>query len=151
MKIINSGDIGVSADTILYKKLSEGRNYIEYLTEYRDSLEFIDPKVKGDIIVRMINVSKESSRKNKTTVVSNQEEFDGGNLNAESEIKKMGYSTSLSRAERWNILKNKAIPKLGKAKVIGHINFLIKMNKGRSIMENAVNEWRYDLDRLQSL
>ncbi len=34
---MNSGDIGVSSDTILYKKLSEGRDYIEYLTEYRDS------------------------------------------------------------------------------------------------------------------
>lgn len=150
-KIMNSGDIGVSSDTILYKKLSEGRDYIEYLTEYRDSLKLIDPKVKGEIIVKMISISKDDSKKHKTITVINQEEFEVGNLNAESEIKKMGYSTSLSRVERWNILKNKAVPKLGKAKVIGHIRFLIKMNKSRSIMFNAVSEWEYDLERLIKL
>ena len=150
-KIMNSGDIGVSTDTILYKKLSEGRNYIEYLTEYKDSLELIDPKVKGEIIVKMITISKEGGRKYKNTTAINKEEFDAGNLNAESEIKKMGYSTSLSRVERWDILKNKAVPKLGKTKVIGHIRFLIKMNKSRSVMANAVSEWEYDLERLQKL
>lgn len=148
---MNSADIGVSSDTILYKKLSEGRDYIEYLTEYRDSLNLIDPKVKGEIIVKMISISKDDSKKHKTITVINQEEFEVGNLNAESEIKKMGYSTSLSRVERWNILKNKVVPKLGKAKVIGHIRFLIKMNKSRSIMFNAVSEWEYDLDRLIKL
>ena len=150
-RIMNSGDIGVSSDTILYKKLSEGRDYIEYLTEYRDSLNLIDPKVKGEIIVKMISISKDDSKKHKTITVINQEEFEVGNLNAESEIKKMGYSTSLSRVERWNILKNKVVPKLGKAKVIGHIRFLIKMNKSRSIMFNAVSEWEYDLERLIKL
>ena len=63
----------------------------------------------------------------------------------------MGYSTSLTREERWNILKNKAVPKLGKAKVMGHISFLIKMNRNRSIMANAVNEWKYDLEKLAKL
>ena len=150
-KIMNSGDIGVSSEIILYKKLSEGKNYIEYLTEYRDSLELIDPKVKGEIIVKMITLSRQGGRKHQTTTNINQEEFDGSNLNAESEIKKMGYSTSLSRVERWNILKNKAVPKLGKTKVIGHIRFLIKMNKSRSVMFNAVSEWEYDLERLQKL
>lgn len=81
----------------------------------------------------------------------NQNELDSNKLNPESEIKKMGYSTSLTREERWNILKNKAVPKLGKAKVIGHIRFLIKMNKSRSVMFNAVSEWEYDLERLIKL
>lgn len=150
-KIMNSGEIGISTDTILYKKLSEDRNYIEYLTEHRDSLNLIDSKVKGDIIVKMIALSKEDSSKYKSAITTNQDVYDGSNLNAESEIKKMGYSTSLTREERWNILKNRAIPKLGKTKVIGHISFLIKMNKGRSVMFNAVNEWMYDLDRLSKL
>lgn len=150
-RIISNNDIGVSPDTILYKRLSEGRDFIEYLTEYRDSLTLIDPKVKGEIIVRIINIPKIGFEKYKTNTVINQEEFDGGNLNAESEIKKMGYSTSLTREERWNILKNKAVPKLGKAKVMGHISFLIKMNRNRSIMANAVNEWKYDLEKLAKL
>ena len=111
----------------------------------------IDPKVKGEIIVKMISISKDDSKKHKTITVINQEEFEVGKLNAESEIKKRGYSTSLSRGERWNILKNKVVPKLGKAKVIGHIRFLIKMNKSRSIMFNAVSEWEYDLERLIKL
>lgn len=150
-KIINSTDIGISYDVILYKRLSEGRGFIEYLTEHRDSLNLIDPLVKGEIIVRIIEISKVGSGKYKTGKVINQEEYDSGNLNAESEIKKMGYSTSLTREERWNILKNKAIPRLGKYKVMGHISFLIKMNKGREIMSNAVNEWTYDLERLRNL
>lgn len=150
-KIMSSGDIGVSTDTILYKKLSEGRNYIGYLTKYRDSLELIDPKVKNEIIVKLTGLYKEGGRKYKTTEVINKEDFDGGKLNAESEIKKMGYSTSLSRMERWRILKDKAVPKLGKAKVIGHIRFLIKMNKNRSGMFNAVSEWEYDLEKLYKL
>ena len=58
----------------------------------------------------MISIFKDDSKKHKTITVINQEEFEVGNLNAESEIKKMGYSTSLSRV-RWNILKNKVVPK----------------------------------------
>ena len=72
----------------------------------------------------------------------------GNNLNEESELKKLGYSSSLSRVERWNILKNKAIPKLGKVKVESHIRWLIKMNINRANRSNAVNEWQHDLEKL---
>ena len=75
----------------------------------------------------------------------------GNNLNEESELKKLGYSSSLSRVERWNILKNKAIPKLGKVKVESHIRWLIKMNINRANRSNAVNEWQYDLEKLSKI
>ncbi|MFY9275767.1 MAG: hypothetical protein WAO68_02265, partial [Clostridium sp.] len=75
----------------------------------------------------------------------------GNNLNEESELRKLGYSSSLSRAERWNILKNKAIPKLGKVKVESHIRWLIKMNINRANRSNAVNEWQYDLEKLSKI
>ncbi|WP_300898627.1 hypothetical protein [uncultured Clostridium sp.] len=150
-KIINSGDINTSVDTILYKKLSEGRDYIKYLNEYRNSLRLIDPKVKNEIIDKIFTMYKCIDQTKKDNMIINQADFDNNNLNAESEIKKMGYSTSLSKVDRWNILTNKAIPCLGKAKVMGHIGFLIKMNKNRSNMSNAVREWTYDLERLQTL
>ena len=75
----------------------------------------------------------------------------GNNLNEESELRKLGYSSSLSRAERWNILRNKAIPKLGKFKVESHIRWLIKMNINRANRSNAVREWEYDLEKLSKI
>ena len=76
------------------------------------------------------------------------EDFYENNLSDESIIKKLGYSTALGRELRWNILNNNVIPKVGKRKVINHIKFLIRMNKNRSVMKNAVREWEYDLERL---
>lgn len=76
------------------------------------------------------------------------EDFYDNNLSDESIIKKLGYSTALGRELRWNILNNRVIPKVGKTKVINHIKFLIRMNKNRSVMKNAVREWEYDLEKL---
>ena len=140
----------MSADTILYRRLYNGTGFKSYLNEYKNSIAFIDPYVREKILynIKELNNDKEDELK---LLRLNQNELDSNKLNPESDIKKMGYSTSLTREERWNILKNKAVPKLGKAKVIGHISFLVKMNKGRKIMANAVNEWVYDLERLERL
>ena len=118
----------------------------DFLEENKNNLIFIDPIVRENIIKSLYKVSSDSKRVELSK--GNNEDFDVGNLNTESDIKKLGYSTSLSREERWNILNNKVIPRIGKRKVIGHIKFLIKMNQGREIMANAVKEWRYDLERL---
>lgn len=149
-EILEAGDIGMSVDTILYRRLYNGTGFKSYLNEYKNSIAFIDPYVREKILynIKELNNDKEDEFK---LLSFNQNELDSNKLNPESEIKKMGYSTSLTREERWNILKNKAVPKLGKAKVIGHISFLVKMNKGRKIMANAVNEWIYDLERLERL
>lgn len=72
-------------------------------------------------------------------------------LNAQSELNKLGYSIREGRANRINILKNKAIPLLGRERVINHINWLIRFNSSRNGMENAISEWKYDLEILKRL
>lgn len=78
----------------------------------------------------------------------NEEFYEGKVLSDESDLKKLGYSVSLSRSERMDILKRHAIPKLGKRKVESHIRWLIKINENRSDRKNAIFEWKYDLDAL---
>lgn len=72
-------------------------------------------------------------------------------LNPQSELNKLGYSIKESRVNREKILKSKAIPLLGKMNVINHIKWLIKFNGSRSGMENAIHEWKYDLEMLKNL
>lgn len=73
-------------------------------------------------------------------------------LNEKSHIKQLGYTTKLSKNERWNILRNKAVPKLGIHKVCSHIEFLIRLNKNKGKnFDNALKIWREDLDMLKKL
>lgn len=75
------------------------------------------------------------------------------NLREESELKKLGYSTSLSREARWDILKNKAIKTLGIKKIMNHISFLISLNRNKKNGDysRALQEWKYDFERLRKL
>lgn len=73
------------------------------------------------------------------------------NLNKESPLKVMGYNTSVGREERWRILTQLAIPKLGKARVISYLKHFINFHGKKANMKNAVYEWQYDLDRLYKL
>ncbi len=145
-KIKIDKNIGIVPEGIIYEKMISKLYFNDFLEENKNNLIFIDPIVRENIIKSLYKVSSDSKRVELSK--GNNEDFDVGNLNTESDIKKLGYSTSLSREERWNILNNKVIPRIGKRKVIGHIKFLIKMNQGREIMANAVKEWRYDLERL---
>lgn len=70
-------------------------------------------------------------------------------LNQQSPLRQMGYTTSKSREKRWEILTNKAIPTLGKAKVKQYIAMFIRLHGNNRNMENAVREWKYDLMRLR--
>lgn len=69
-------------------------------------------------------------------------------LNEKSPLKVIGYDTKKSKEERWRILTQQAIPKLGKAKVVWYINFFIKMHRKKPTMASAIKEWEYDLRRL---
>ncbi|MBC5626633.1 hypothetical protein H8S10_14365 [Clostridium sp. NSJ-49] len=69
-------------------------------------------------------------------------------LNVQSELGKLGYSTAKSDIIRWKILKEEAIPKLGKKRVINHIEWLISFHKNK---KNAVEKWKYDLENLKKL
>ncbi|WP_409305727.1 hypothetical protein [Peribacillus sp. SCS-155] len=71
----------------------------------------------------------------------------------ESDLHKLGYKiTGLSRYQRWDILKNKAIPQLGLDRTVLIITGLIETRKlqqdGEIKYANAINEWNYDLSRL---
>lgn len=128
----------------IYEKLINLNDFRNYLDVYKNKLILIDERVK-DKIIRELQQSALRINERKNKVTTNDL---GNNLNEESELKKLGYSSSLSRVERWNILKNKAIPKLGKVKVESHIRWLIKMNINRANRSNAVNEWQHDLEKL---
>ena len=128
----------------IYDKLINLNDFRNYLDVYKNKLILIDDRVK-DKIIRELQQSALRINERKNKVTTNDL---GNNLNEESELKKLGYSSSLSRVERWNILKNKAIPKLGKVKVESHIRWLIKMNINRANRSNAVNEWQHDLEKL---
>ena len=131
----------------IYDKLINLNDFRNYLDVYKNKLILIDERVK-DKIIRELEQSALRINEQKKKVNTNDL---GNNLNEESELKKLGYSSSLSRVERWNILKNKAIPKLGKVKVESHIRWLIKMNINRANRSNAVNEWQYDLEKLSKI
>ncbi len=53
--IKNNFNIGKNIESILYEKLSEGVNLSSYLEKYRNSITYIDPKVKGKILKEIIN------------------------------------------------------------------------------------------------
>lgn len=131
----------------IYEKLINLHEFKYYLEVYKNKLELIDERVK-DKIIRELEQSALRINEQKKKVNTNEL---GNNLNEESELRKLGYSSSLSRAERWNILRNKAIPKLGKFKVESHIRWLIKMNINRANRSNAVREWEYDLEKLSKI
>ena len=131
----------------IYEKLINLHEFKNYLDIYKNHLKLIDDRVKDKIIRELEQSSLRINEQNKKVNTNDL----GNNLNEESELRKLGYSSSLSRAERWNILRNKAIPKLGKFKVESHIRWLIKMNINRVNRSNAVREWEYDLEKLSKI
>lgn len=148
-KIMLACNIGTSVDTILYKRLVEKKDFIDYVHLYKNSMILIDGKVKDRIIDDALRIGKDYGLYQ--SVINSREENYDNNLSAESIIKKLGYSTTLSREVRWNILKNSVVPKVGIGKVMSHLRFLIRMNRNRDVMANAVREWQYDLERLDKL
>jgi len=71
----------------------------------------------------------------------------------ETPLRKTGYSIwdssnkERSRSERWHILTKYSIPRLGIDEVVSTISSHIY---SRAHNENAVREWTYDLDRLET-
>lgn len=74
------------------------------------------------------------------------------NLNPKSDLAALGYSTQLSRKERWRILTEKAIPKIGVSRTIGHISWLIRLKKADKLRDysRAISEWEYDLKMIKN-
>ncbi|MCL7748743.1 hypothetical protein [Halalkalibacter alkaliphilus] len=75
-------------------------------------------------------------------------------LNTRSELRKLGYQiTGVSRIKRWEILSQKAVPRLGLRKVVYTIAYLVR---GRKAMKNgaiknrySITEWEKDLALLK--
>lgn len=132
---------------IKYKyKSSHGINIYIKISEVEKKTKNIDVELNRKEI-KLKKVNNKSTGKvvvNDTDIVSN--------LNEKSHIKQLGYTTKLSKNERWNILRNKAIPKLGIHKVCSHIEFLIRLNKNKGKnFDNALKIWKEDLEMLKNL
>ena len=149
IRAMNIYKLAISCDSIFINRLLNNKDYLEYWNNNFLSLD-IDGKIKSTIFNRINNITG-FNQVNTTNSRLLSTEFDSKSLNEESQLKKLGYSSTISRSERENILKNKAIPQLGKARVRSHIEWLINMNKNKSTMKNSVIEWSYDLDRLSRM
>jgi hypothetical protein len=78
----------------------------------------------------------------------------GPALDGESPLRRLGYQISgLDRDERWRILANDAVPRLGLHDVAFYISGFVVLRKlqpgGRERFAHAITEWEYDLDRLK--
>lgn len=101
--------------------------------------------------IKNLNKMNKEEENNKERYKNEEKNIIEKELNSQSELNKLGYSIRESRSSRINILKNKAVPLLGRERVINHINWLIRFNSNRNGMENAISEWRYDLEILKNL
>jgi hypothetical protein len=74
---------------------------------------------------------------------------------ADTRLHKQGYRiTGLSRADRWEVLKTKAVPNLGLEEVATTIARHCRTRKrqvgGRQKFSHAITEWEHDLARLKT-
>ena len=71
-----------------------------------------------------------------------------GNLNEISPLKALGYNTTLSRNERFDLINQVLVPALGVRKIISHLTFLIKLNEKKTNKDfsKSITEWTYDLN-----
>lgn len=103
-------------------------------------------RMKSSVPIEQIYPVKVQPKIHEVKTTSN-----GMELKTVSSIRKLGYTITLPREKRWDLLKNVIIPKVGKDEVIRHIKFLITMNQGQPNKLGAVYEWQYDLERLTTL
>lgn len=71
-----------------------------------------------------------------------------GNLNEISPLKALGYNTTLSRSERFDLINQVLVPALGVRKIISHLTFLIKLNEKKTNKDfsKSITEWTYDIN-----
>lgn len=72
-------------------------------------------------------------------------------LNSTSALAQLGYTTTISKEARWNILRNRAIPQLGVDRTKNIIKHLINYNGKSDRQKRALNEWKYDLERMERM
>lgn len=72
-------------------------------------------------------------------------------LNSTSALAQLGYTTTISKEARWNILRNRAIPQLGVDRTKNIIKHLINYNGKSERQQRALSEWKYDLERMERM
>ncbi|UWG97970.1 hypothetical protein LPY66_03950 [Dehalobacter sp. DCM] len=70
--------------------------------------------------------------------------------NEESDLKKLGYRTSLSSSERWDVLVHRALPKLGYQRVCQYLKWFIEQKSRikQKDFSHAIAIWQLDLNKL---
>lgn len=150
-RVLKVNTLEASFENIAYRKIVNKKEAYKYLKDNRDNFKKLDSKIKEKLLNELMELQMRRERLgdiyfNEQKVAQSQKEQ--LTLNEESELKKLGYSTTLSESERWNILRNKAIPKLGARKVVWYLRMFIKINKHRKDRLSAVQKWEKDLEKV---
>lgn len=150
-RVLKVNTLEASFENIAYRKIVNKKEAYKYIKDNRNNFEKLDPRIKEKLLNELTELQMRRERLgdsyfNEQRALQPQKEQVV--LSDESELKKLGYSTTLSESERWNILINKAVPKLGSRKVVWYLRMFIKINKYRKDRLNAVQKWEKDLEKI---
>ena len=150
-RVLKVNTLEASFENIAYRKIVNKKEAYKYIKDNRNNFKKLDPRIKEKLLNELTELQIRRERLgdsyfNEQRALQPQKEQVV--LSDESELKKLGYSTTLSESERWNILINKAVPKLGSRKVVWYLRMFIKINKYRKDRLNAVQKWEKDLEKI---
>ncbi|HFD2030006.1 TPA: hypothetical protein ACF2C8_001757 [Clostridium perfringens] len=150
-RVLKVNTLEASFENIAYRKIVNKKEAYKYIKDNRNNFKKLDPRIKEKLLNELTELQMRRERLgdsyfNEQRALQSQKEQVV--LSDESELKKLGYSTTLSESERWNILINKAVPKLGSRKVVWYLRMFIKINKYRKDRLNAVQKWEKDLEKI---
>ncbi len=150
-RVLKVNTLEASFENISYRKIVNKKEAYKYIKDNRNNFKKLDPRIKEKLLNELTELQMRRERLgdsyfNEQRALQPQKEQVV--LSDESELKKLGYSTTLSESERWNILINKAVPKLGSRKVVWYLRMFIKINKYRKDRLNAVQKWEKDLEKI---
>ena len=150
-RVLKVNTLEASFENIAYRKIVNKKEAYKYIKDNRNNFKKLDPRIKEKLLNELTELQMRRERLgdsyfNEQRALQPQKEQVV--LSDESELKKLGYSTTLSESERWNILINKAVPKLGSRKVVWYLRMFIKINKYRKDRLNAVQKWEKDLEKI---
>lgn len=150
-RVLKVNTLEASFENIAYRKIVNKKEAYKYIKDNRNNFEKLDPRIKEKLLNELTELQMRRERLG-DSYFNEQRAFQPQKeqvvLSDESELKKLGYSTTLSESERWNILINKAVPKLGSRKVVWYLRMFIKINKYRKDRLNAVQKWEKDLEKI---
>lgn len=150
-RVLKVNTLEASFENIAYRKIVNKKEAYKYIKDNRNNFKKLDPRIKEKLLNELTELQMRRERLgdsyfNEQRALQPQKEQVV--LSDESELKKLGYSTTLSESERWNILINKAVPKLGSRKVVWYLRMFIKINKYRKDRLNVVQKWEKDLEKI---